>query len=102
MSGRSIALHAKLSATSVAEASLFFAAAGRLGERTVADRGFHESLGHKLLDFVCFLCLWFSLPLAIWLRSSWVGLALHWEVVSGWAFSGGRKNRALTHFPVEE
>jgi hypothetical protein len=46
--------------------------------------------GGGLLGWFYFLCVWFSLPLAFWLRSSRMGLALHWEIVTGWASSGGR------------
>ena len=28
-------------------------------------------------------CLWFSLPLSIWLSSGWIGLLLYWQVLSG-------------------
>lgn len=28
-------------------------------------------------------CLWFSLPLSIWLSSGWIGLFLYWQVLSG-------------------
>lgn len=37
----------------------------------------------RLMD--CFYCLslWFSLPLAIWLSSGWIGLLLHWQALSG-------------------
>src|SRR5579871_3479785 len=37
----------------------------------------------RLMD--CFYCLslWFSLPLAVWLSSGWIGLLLHWQALSG-------------------
>ena len=28
-------------------------------------------------------CLWFSLPLSIWLSSGWIGLLLYWQALSG-------------------
>jgi hypothetical protein len=28
-------------------------------------------------------CLWFSLPLSIWLSSGWIGLLFYWQVLSG-------------------
>jgi hypothetical protein len=28
-------------------------------------------------------CLWFSLPLSIWLGSGWIGLFLYWQTLSG-------------------
>jgi hypothetical protein len=28
------------------------------------------------------LSLWFSLPLAIWLSSGWIGLLAHWQAIS--------------------
>ncbi len=33
----------------------------------------------RLMDYVYFASLWFSLPLAIWLNSSRIGLTLHWQ-----------------------
>ena len=30
-----------------------------------------------------FYCLWFSLPLSIWLNSGWIGLLFYWQVLSG-------------------
>lgn len=30
-----------------------------------------------------FYCLWFSLPLSIWLTSGWIGLLFYWQVLSG-------------------
>jgi hypothetical protein len=30
-----------------------------------------------------FYCLWFSLPLSIWLSSGWIGLLLYWRALSG-------------------
>ncbi|HKD62255.1 MAG TPA: hypothetical protein VKB47_17460 [Terracidiphilus sp.] len=38
--------------------------------------------GKTMFDLVYFLCLWFSLPLAVWLQGARIGLALHWQVVS--------------------
>lgn len=43
-----------------------------------------------------FYCLWFSLPLSIWLTSGWIGLLFYWQVLSGAAcllerLSGKRK-----------
>jgi hypothetical protein len=36
------------------------------------------------LRWICsFYCLWFSLPLSIWLSSGWIGLLLYWQVLSG-------------------
>src|SRR5580658_5889564 len=29
-----------------------------------------------------FYCLWFSLPLSVWLSSGWFGLLLYWQVLS--------------------
>jgi hypothetical protein len=44
-----------------------------------------DSLGSgafdKLIDFSYCFCFWFSLPLAIWLSNSRIGLALHWQAV---------------------
>jgi hypothetical protein len=31
-------------------------------------------------------CLWFSLPLSIWLSSGWIGLLFYWQALSGAAF----------------
>jgi len=28
-------------------------------------------------------CLWFSLPLSIWLSSGWIGLLFYWQALSG-------------------
>jgi hypothetical protein len=34
--------------------------------------------------WICSLyCLWFSLPLSIWLSSGWIGLLLYWQALSG-------------------
>jgi hypothetical protein len=30
-----------------------------------------------------FYCLWFSLPLSVWLSSGWFGLLLYWQALSG-------------------
>ncbi|MGA7343418.1 MAG: hypothetical protein WBE72_13210 [Terracidiphilus sp.] len=43
-----------------------------------------------------FYCLWFSLPLSIWLSSGWFGLLLYWQTLSGAAclverFSRGQR-----------
>lgn len=36
--------------------------------------------------WICsFYCLWFSLPLSIWLSSGWIGLLLYWRALSGTA-----------------
>lgn len=36
--------------------------------------------------WICsFYCLWFSLPLSIWLSSGWIGLFLYWRALSGTA-----------------
>jgi hypothetical protein len=33
--------------------------------------------------WICmFYCLWFSLPLSIWLSSGWIGLLLYWQALS--------------------
>jgi hypothetical protein len=29
------------------------------------------------------ICLWFSLPLSIWLSSGWFGLLVHWRAICG-------------------
>jgi hypothetical protein len=36
----------------------------------------------RLVDSVYCLSLWFSLPLAIWLSSGWIGLLAHWQAIS--------------------
>jgi hypothetical protein len=47
--------------------------------------------------WICsFYCLWFSLPLSIWLSSGWFGLLLYWQALSGTArllemFTGRQK-----------
>jgi hypothetical protein len=33
------------------------------------------------MDSVRCLSLWFSLPLAIWLSSGWIGLLSHWQAI---------------------
>jgi hypothetical protein len=34
--------------------------------------------------WICtFYCLWFSLPLSIWLSSGWFGLLFYWQALSG-------------------
>jgi hypothetical protein len=33
----------------------------------------------RIKDCFCLMSVWFSLPLAIWLGSGWVGLLLHWQ-----------------------
>ena len=34
--------------------------------------------------WICtFYCLWFSLPLSIWLSSGWFGLLLYWQALAG-------------------
>jgi len=38
-------------------------------------RGIPSRLIAGLHDF----CFWFSLPLAIWLSSGWIGLLFHWR-----------------------
>jgi hypothetical protein len=36
--------------------------------------------------WICsFYCLWFSLPLSIWLSSGWIGLLLYWRALSSTA-----------------
>lgn len=36
--------------------------------------------------WICaFYCLWFSLPLSIWLSSGWIGLLLYWQALAGTA-----------------
>lgn len=32
----------------------------------------------------CFsdFCLWFSLPLSIWLTTGWIGLIFHWQAIA--------------------
>jgi hypothetical protein len=46
-------------------------------------------LGRLTGRFYC-LSLWFSLPLAIWLSSGWIGLILNWQALSGAACLLGR------------
>jgi hypothetical protein len=43
----------------------------------------------------CFYCLnlWFSLPLAIWLSSGWIGLLLQWQALAGAAYPWDRSRR---------
>ncbi len=37
-------------------------------------------------SWICsFYCLWFSLPLSIWLSSGWIGLFLYWQALAGTA-----------------
>jgi hypothetical protein len=70
-----------------------------------------ERLGASFLGQLmdCFYCLslWFSLPLAIWLSSGWVGLLLHWQALSGAAcllekISGRREIPVPVISPIEE
>ena len=35
----------------------------------------------RMTDWVSWMSLCISLPIAIWLSSGWVGLLLHWELV---------------------
>jgi hypothetical protein len=37
------------------------------------------SAAHRLIACFHDFCLWFSLPLAVWLSSGWIGLVLHWQ-----------------------
>ncbi len=39
-------------------------------------------LGRWLQHFYL-ICLWFSLPLSIWLSSGWVGLFVQWRAICG-------------------
>ena len=41
------------------------------------------SVTRRLADWVCWMNLCISLPLAIWLSSGWVGLLNHWELFPG-------------------
>jgi hypothetical protein len=42
----------------------------------------------RTMDFLYLFSLWFSLPLAIWLSSSRMGLVLHWQAVKGRSAGG--------------
>jgi hypothetical protein len=71
----------------------------RLGMK--ADNGFIGGLTGR---FYC-LSLWFSLPLAIWLSSGWIGLILNWQALSGAAcllkrFSPNRTRSSLGWSPL--
>jgi hypothetical protein len=37
------------------------------------------SIPSRLIAGIHHFCLWFSLALAIWLSSGWIGLLLHWQ-----------------------
>ena len=45
----------------------------------------NEDFVEKLESWLYCLDLWFSLPLTAWLRSRWIGMALHWQAVAGTA-----------------
>jgi hypothetical protein len=49
-------------------------------EQSIAQSGSHTP--GRLMDSVYCLSLWFSLPLAIWLSSGWIGLLAHWQAIS--------------------
>lgn len=42
-----------------------------------------SNLPGRLIASLHGFCLWFSLPLAIWLSSGWIGLILHWQADLG-------------------
>jgi hypothetical protein len=48
--------------------------------QSIARTGSHPP--GRLRETVCCLSLWFSLPLAIWLSSGWIGLLAHWQAIS--------------------
>ena len=37
----------------------------------------------RWMQYVYLICLWFSLPLSIWLSSGWVGLFVQWRAICG-------------------
>jgi hypothetical protein len=39
-------------------------------------------LSSHLMDCARTFCLWFSLPLSIWLNSGLIGLLLHWQALT--------------------
>jgi hypothetical protein len=45
----------------------------------------NEDFVERLVSWLYCVDLWFSLPLTAWLRSSWIGMALHWQAVAGTA-----------------
>jgi len=47
----------------------------------------------------CWLNLWFSLPLTIWLSSGWMGLLIHWQAPQriGWVLARAA-NRAQSEW----
>ena len=44
---------------------------------------FSADLFGRLMEHSYFICLWFSLPLSIWLCGGWVGLLLQWRAICG-------------------
>lgn len=40
-------------------------------------RGTLRQLPATLIECACCFCLWFSLPLSVWLIDGWTGLVLH-------------------------
>ncbi len=43
---------------------------------------FFSSAGIRMMHCFSDFCLWFSLPLSIWLSMGWVGLIFHWQAIS--------------------
>lgn len=54
------------------------------GSAASSRSSFTGRRGIAPLRWVCTIyCLWFSLPLSIWLSSGWIGLLLYWQVLQG-------------------
>ena len=58
------------------------AAKADLADSAAQPRTRQKTSAHWICSFYC---LWFSLPLSIWLSSGWFGLLLYWQALSGTA-----------------
>ena len=61
-----------------------------LPDARLTIRGLADGLSGGVLRF----CLWFSLPLSVWLMSGWVGLVLHLQAEAAY---GGHRPRQTGH-----